>query len=547
MGQCFSLKSEELSTFNKTRIHLPIRLGGLGVRELSHVRHAEFIGGVMDGIPPLLPQHHDDGELHGKLNKLYVEHWIGENCLMSEHGPWSKIISRNESALGYGINLAFTLMCNEYHTMIPDHENNLSSSDLLHNDSSFAGFTLNGEIKQGSITQCLSKDLEDATKEHLDRVYILNEDGHFHHNMERLSWYNTDEISIQCLRALPNRDGILKNDIFIEAVRCILGLPSHILQPFADGHHFVGRNATVVDAHGIMVKNAMLINGDYHRMHASIQSLIIDMFKKAKIWAIREPQNMFHGLVPADILKQYCDQHSIKEFIIPDIMTYDHPHRERSGRVILQRRIFEVKTMRVDSRMSKYNPRNPSRRAVDKRVAEIEAHYTKRAKKLDATFAAGNNSNPFLSAYKSYGINGIDSLVVGHFGEVNKGFKQLICSLAKVAAESQEAGNTTPASSTDHKRKGAYALFKKRFKVALGCMAIRTQTELMIRRVQFIRRTKEAATQAACAGNSRGYHSEYGNSWFNNRENDDAYYMFRSYNNCYYSSSEPVTDEEDEL
>ena len=78
-------------------------------------------------------------------------------------------------------------------------------------------------------------------------------------------------------------------------------------------------------------------------------------------------------------------------------------------------------------------------------------------------------------------------------------------------------------------------------------MAIRTQCELMIRRVQFIRRTKEATTQAACAGNTSGYHSEYGNSWFNNRENDDAYDMFRSYNNCYYSSSEPVSDEEDEL
>ena len=110
-----------------------------------------------------------------------------------------------------------------------------------------------------------------------------------------------------------------------------------------------------------------------------------------------------------------------------------------------------------------------------------------------------------------------------------------------------QAGNITPASSTDHKRKGAYALFKKRFKAALGCTAIRTQTELMIRRVQFIRRTKEAATQAACAGNTRGYHSEYGNSWFNNRENDDAYYMFVSYNNCYHSSSEPLPDEEDEF
>ena len=36
-------------------------------------------------------------------------------------------------------------------------------------------------------------------------------------------------------------------------------------------------------------------------------------------------------------------------------------------------------------------------------------------------------------------------------------------------------------------------------------MAIRTQTELMIRRVrrvQCLRRTKEAAIQAACAGNN---------------------------------------------
>jgi len=59
------------------------------------------------------------------------------------------------------------------------------------------------------------------------------------------------------------------------------------------------------------------------------------------------------------------------------------------------------------------------------------------------------------------------------------GFKQLMCSLAKSAAESQETENMTPASSTDHKKKGAYALFKKRLKVALGCMAIRTGSKLM--------------------------------------------------------------------
>ena len=54
-----------------------------------------------------------------------------------------------------------------------------------------------------------------------------------------------------------------------------------------------------------------------------------------------------------------------------------------------------------------------------------------------------------------------------------------------------------------------------------------TKSKLMIRRVQFIRRTKDAAIQAAYVGNARGHHSEYGNSWFNNRGNDDAFCKFR--------------------
>jgi len=107
--------------------------------------------------------------------------------------------------------------------------------------------------------------------------------------------YGRDQHSMPT-SALPNRDGILKNDIFIEAVRCILGLPSHILQPFAEEHHFIGRNATVDDAHGIMVKNAMLINGDYHRMHASIESLIIDMFKKPRYGLFANRKTCFMAL-----------------------------------------------------------------------------------------------------------------------------------------------------------------------------------------------------------------------------------------------------------
>ena len=59
-----------------------------------------------------------------------------------------------------------------------------------------------------------------------------------------------------------------------------------------------------------------------------------------------------------------------------------------------------------------------------------------------------------------------------------------------MVSESRETGNMTTARSADHKRKCTYALFKNRFKVALGCTTVRTQSEPMIHRVQFIQQQK---------------------------------------------------------
>ena len=113
--------------------------------------------------------------------------------------------------------------------------------------------------------------------------------------------------------------------------------------------------SAVVDVYGIVVKNEMLINGDYQHMHANIQSLIADTFKRKLRYGLFL-QNMIHDLVPADILKQYYDQYSMNEFALPDIMTYDHHHRDRSRRMVLRIWTLEVKSMRVDSRMNKCNP-----------------------------------------------------------------------------------------------------------------------------------------------------------------------------------------------
>jgi len=71
--------------------------------------------------------------------------------------------------------------------------------------------------------------------------------------------------------------------------------------------------------------------------------------------------------------------------------------------------------------------------------------YLNRCKKLDDKIAPGDNSRPFTSAHKSYGNGGVEHLVVGNFGEINKGFKQFIAETAILAGSQSDTGNMTPA------------------------------------------------------------------------------------------------------
>ena len=59
-----------------------------------------------------------------------------------------------------------------------------------------------------------------------------------------------------------------------EAVRNFLGLPSFILEGFAEENHLIGRIKAVVDPYGISVKNVMLLQGDYIRMHGTIETMM---------------------------------------------------------------------------------------------------------------------------------------------------------------------------------------------------------------------------------------------------------------------------------
>ena len=142
-------------------------------------------------------------------------------------------------------------------------------------------------------------------------------------------------------------------------------------------------------------------------------------------------------------------------------------------------------------------------KAVEKRAKTSSASYFRRCQKPDEAIAVDDQARLFTAAYKSYGVGGVDHLVIGNFGEVNKEFKDFIASTAMLAGKTGEAANMTPAHWTDVGQSDAAKLLWKRFKVALGCMAVRAQNELLIKRLQFIRNSPEAATAVAKAPNTR--------------------------------------------
>ena len=65
-----------------------------------------------------------------------------------------------------------------------------------------------------------------------------------------------------------------------------------------------------------------------------------------------------------------------------------------------------------------------------KTCKSIVGFSSQQCKKLDEKLAPEDASKPFTTAYQSYRDGGVNHLVVGNFGEFNKGFKKIIAETA---------------------------------------------------------------------------------------------------------------------
>ena len=92
----------------------------------------------MEGVVPLLDKQTDDRFLKGKLEVDHIGHWIGDNALNAEEGPWHKIFSQGDSsAIGTGISRSFENIVKKFTSNLEFDVDNKLNAELFHDAPSF--------------------------------------------------------------------------------------------------------------------------------------------------------------------------------------------------------------------------------------------------------------------------------------------------------------------------------------------------------------------------------------------------------------------------
>ena len=222
------------------------------------------------------------------------------------------------------------------------------------------------------------------------------------------------------------------------------------------------------------------------------------------------------GRVPNPYLEDYerAQAHELrhrgasrtKDAIIPDLLIHDYPlpstELGQDGAVARDGpAIIEIKTIHFTPNVYRVNARGS-----DTRATRIRKEYADKAHKCDLRFAPDLTSTadetgarqigPFERALSSFTTGGPIPVVVGGFGETNKGVDEVLKTLAKRAATTEQGLALSPHTDLHHPD-GSFPLLLAQIRRALGVAIVRGNAELKLRRLHFIRRTESAAREAS--------------------------------------------------
>lgn len=388
---------------SSSRLRLPIRLRGGGIRRLTDIAGPAYIGTLCKVLPRFVDR--EDLE-HNVLRGLFphLDSIFGARAFYPDGSRFSFL-------------LGGTLQLASYMSNAWDLMRNITHSGPLEDTTPGLVDTSQGKLQEA---------IDAANLASTEALLPSSSDR------SRRAWFHLDSFSSVFLHALPDPvDGGLCSDIFTEVAANYFFQPSPTLRDLVN-HPIYLKNSTILcDAFGDALTSCTLSGNGHKICHDSINSSCFRMVRDAGIYGELEPSHLFLHAVPNsrrdEFLAQQGDDGDRKRSFVPDFMAHtlaDDSH------TISRPHLFETKSLTYcptwynsDNRLS----------AVETRANRIPGEYERKARTLDVKYNATprNTNGPIFSSLSSYGK--IQTLVFGRFSETSVDVSRLIkiCAVIK--------------------------------------------------------------------------------------------------------------------
>ena len=370
---------------------------------------------------------------------------------------------------------------------------------------------------------------------------------------KRWAFESAKSASAIWLHSPPDAYGYIPNECYTTIWASYLGVPDPVMAPYRD--FYFGKEGLQVDEFGNNLASASLPGRGFRVLHNDLQLLVSNMMELGGIQTNRESTNFLSNKMGGKYIDRYNhhlseapngDPRRAKHCMIPDIMAHNYPAGRTRGddsgaRPNRLPAIFELKTFYFGTTRFGHNT-NASYSPTDRRANGVRREYSNKFDTLDRTFAYDFPNigqpgvrGPFDRAQDRFFRGGIIPLVAGPNGQLNEDFSKSIATWAGHAAASETGRAISPLDNT-HRKGGAFPILLQQFRRAIAVTIVRGMAEHKLRRIHYLRPSREAARHVAQSNHSDNKYkpSEGGRASWYNRNTHQGYGGFRQFLNGHY-------------
>ena len=447
-------------SFQQLVVRLPIKMGGLGIRNQEQLRYAAFVGAVEQCVPQI-------GVSTGLCPGL-AQQFGGDECFgrgMPADTRWEVMISSG-CRLGQEFREAWEVLKREAS----------QCAEWLDEE-------LDGALAQpvrGAGIGCVTGATRKLVVEQLEKMWGKVLKTSLDHQADRrvrpvMSWTQRDKLSSAWLLALPAGDTCLSSPVFAEAAAALLCLPSPACADRIGCE--VGKRR--VDKYGDQVQAARVEGDNWRKRHDSIKLMLSKLFRWSRMPFQCEVFNLFAHLIPQQGLSR-MERGRKRQGLVPDFLLELDGERGQKNDELAELKVICCCPSRYTLIPPPPHPDRETVKAVDKRARVLTEEYRKKARDVDRVYGGAVDGTVGRVQRKLLVYGEVRGLVFGAFGEASEGVHELVHLLAnsRLKAEGLQQGRESA--------KGELGVVVGQVRRILSVTAVRAQAECLLSRLRSV-------------------------------------------------------------